>query len=89
MKIKHLILIILYIIIQILLKDVWLHVYKIESMDVISIEKTFNTFISIIFAFNFIILLILILGSIFILIMRITCIINTGKINSFLNKKLF
>lgn len=56
MKIKHLILIILYIIIQVLLKDVWLFVYKIQSLDLNIIEKNFNKLTTIIFGINFIIL---------------------------------
>lgn len=86
MKIKHLILIILYIIIQVLLKDVWLFVYKIQSLDLNIIEKNFNKLTTIIFGINFIILLLIATFNTFFLIMYT---INTGKIKSFLNKKLF
>ena len=89
MKIKHLILIILYIIIQILLKDVWLFIYKIQSLDLNDIEDNFNAPTAVIFGINFIILLIIIFIIIFILIMHILCIINIDKTKSFLNKKLF
>lgn len=89
MKIKHLILIILYIIIQILLEDVWLFIYKIQTVDLHAIKKTFGTFITIMFIINCGILLTTFVFSIFILILYIIYKIENSKIKSFLNKKLF
>ena len=89
MKIKHLLLILIFICIQILIKDVWLFAYKTHTIDYFHISEKYNILSSLIFCFSALLLIFITPITIIVLIYKVCIIIdNNTNIKLFLNKKI-